>query len=132
MKRNTNVEYLLDTSCWIEWSKESKIGKFIQKKLKKKKKYTASSVIGELRYLIKTDRYFKVKSLVEFESEIIPYDEEIAEYAGQLKKDKPVKRVGWVDYTIVATAKVKNLVVCSTDHHFDAFKNIIGVVIFVK
>jgi len=54
----------------------------------------------------------------------------IAEYAGQLKKDKPIKRMSWVDYSIVATAKVNNLTVCSTDHHFDAFKTIIGVKVF--
>jgi len=130
--RGKNSEYLLDTSCWLEWYNETKVGKKIKNRLKNEKRFTASLVIGELRHLIKTERYFKVKAFVLNQSEIIPYDENISELAGQLKKDTKAKRIGWVDYAIAATAKVKNLTVCSTDHQFLTFKSIIGVMIFEK
>lgn len=131
MKRKKDVEYLLDTSCWIEWEKQSKIGKQIEKTLTGQKKYTATAVLGELRKKITWDqRFFRIKALVLRESETIHCDDDISQLAGQFKKDKPVRRMGWVDYIIVSTSKVKHLTVCSTDHHFNEFKKTINVIVF--
>lgn len=131
MSENTQ-EYLLDTSCWMEWYNQTKTGKKIEKFLHGKTKFTPSSVIGELRKNIKDENFFKMKSFVLGQSETINCDDNISEFAGQLKKDLGGSRISWVDFVIIATAKVKDLKVCSTDHHFDGFKNIINVKIFEK
>jgi len=130
LKEKKKKEYLLDTSCWFEWHKQSPIGKKIEKKLKNEIKYTPTAAIGELRKIIRDERFFKVKAFVLQNSETVPCDDNISELAGQLKKDSKVKRVGWVDHIMVATAKVKTLTVCSTDHHFDGFKKIIDIIVF--
>ena len=126
MNNSKQLEYLVDTSCWIEWYNDTTTGKKIEKKLKDKIKYTPTATIGELRKNIRDERFFKIKAFVLQNSQTIQCDDNISELAGQLKKDTKVRRIGWVDYIIVATAKVKDLTVCSTDHHFEGFKKIIN------
>jgi len=126
------LEYLLDTSCWLEWYNKTPTGLIIEKKLKNKIKYTPTATIGELRKNIRDERFFKVKAFVLQNSETIQCDDNISEFAGQLKKDSKNKRIGWVDFIIVSTAKVKRLTVCSTDHHFNEFKKIIDIMVFEK
>lgn len=131
MRKEPSEEYLMDTSCWTECYNDTRIGKSIEKVTGSYKKYTATAVIGELRNNFRDDRFFAVKAMVLQKSETIHCDEDISQLAGQLRKDKPGdSRVSWVDYVIVATAKVKQLTVCSTDHHFDHFKTLIKVKIF--
>ncbi|MHB8546330.1 MAG: type II toxin-antitoxin system VapC family toxin [Nitrosotalea sp.] len=133
MKVDNNIEYLIDTSCWMEYHNNTDIGKKIKKIIKDGKRYTPTAVIGELRNNIRNDKFFAIKATVLTESETIHCDDNISEFAGQLRKDKPGgTRISWVDYIIVATAKVRGLTVCSTDHHFDHFKGIIDVKIFEK
>ena len=132
MKPGGAREYLMDTSSWIEFYKKTIVGKKIQQATKDSKKYTPTAVIGELRNIIRDESFFKIKAMVLQESETIHCNDNISEYAGQLRKDRPNKRISWVDYIIVATAKVNELTICSTDHHFDFFKNIINVKVWDK
>lgn len=110
----------------------SPLGKKIDRILSNKKKFTPAAAIGELRRIYRDHQYFKIKSFVVTNSETIQCDDNISELAGQLKKDKSGTRIGWVDFIIIATAKVKNLTVCSTDHHFDQFNKIIDIQIFER
>jgi predicted nucleic acid-binding protein len=133
LRKEPDEEYLIDTSCWIECYNDTQTGKKIEKATGDRRRYTATAVIGELRNNIRNDEFFAVKAMVLSKSETIHCDEDISQLAGQLRKDKPGgSRVSWVDYIIVATAKVKQLTVCSTDHHFDHFKTLIKVKIFEK
>ena len=123
--------YLMDTSCWMEWQKGSDVGVRVERFLRGKRVFTPSSALGELRKNM-GDRYYKIKALILRESETISCDDEISEYAGYLKKTKVVTGMSWVDYVIVSAAKNRGLTVCSTDHHFTHFRDIVGVRLFEK
>lgn len=123
--------YMVDTSCWIEWHKETRIGSRIQRFLDGKKCYTPSSVIGELRNL-HGENFFKIKSVVISNSTTINCDDRISERAGLLKREGGPRRMGWVDYVVLASAIDRNAGVCSTDHHFDRFRKVVRVKLFDK
>lgn len=99
--------------------------------LRGKRVYTPSSALGELRNNM-GDSYYKIKALIMKEGETINCDDEISEYAGYLRKTRQVKGMSWVDYVIVSSAKVHGLIICSTDHHFTHFRDIIRLRLFAR
>lgn len=123
--------YLVDTSCWMERMRGTPIGIKVGHLLRGKRVYTPSSALGELRNNM-GDNYNKIKALIMKEGETIHCDDEISEYAGYLKKTRKVKGMSWVDYVIVASAKVRGLIICSTDHHFTHFRDIIRLKLFTR
>lgn len=121
----------MDTSCWMEWQKGSDIGVRVRRLLRGKRVFTPSSALGELRRNM-GDGYYRIKALILKESETISCDDDISEYAGYLKKIRVVAGMSWVDYVIVSAARRHGLTVCSTDHHFMHFRDIVGVRLFEK
>lgn len=122
---------MVDTSCWIEWHRRTQTGVEIQNFLEERTCLTPSSVIGELRNLY-NDSFFRIKSLVISNSTTVNCDDRISEQAGLLKKKGRVRKMGWVDYVVLASAIVRDAVVCTTDHHFDSYRGIVGVKLFAK
>lgn len=122
---------LVDTSCWIEWQRDSSVGIRVRRFLRGKRVFTPSSSLGELRRNM-GDNYYKIKALILREGETISCDDDSSEYAGYLKKTKTVPGMIRVDYVIVSSAKTRGLVVCSTDHHFTHFTDIVAVKLFAR
>lgn len=123
--------YMVDTSCWLEWYRGTPVGSRIQRFLDGKRRYTPSSVIGELRTL-HGESFFKIKSVVINNSSTVNCDDRISERAGLLKREGGPRRMGWVDYVVLASAIARHAGVCSTDHHFGSFRRIVRVKLFAK
>ena len=101
-----------------------------------KRRYTPSSVIGELRNL-HGESFFKIKSIVinnnnNNSSSTVNCDDRISERAGLLKREGGPERMGWVDYAVLASAIAKHAGVCSTDHHFGSFRRIVRVKLLAR
>ena len=122
---------MVDTSCWMEWHRRTRTGAEIQNFLEGRTCLTPSPVIGELRNLC-NDGFYRIKSLVISNSTAVNCDDRISEQAGLLKKKGRVRKMGWVDYVVLASAIVKDAAVCTTDHHFDSYRGIVDAKLFAK
>ncbi len=113
---------LLDTSAWIDFFEGNKGGGKVKEILENEKCYTSIVSIAEIvnwcvRNNLDKDYYIKV---IENNSFVINLKKSIVILAGRInfENKKFIKNWGMLDSFIYATARIYNIKLLTSDHHF--------------
>ncbi len=120
---------LLDTSAWIELFIRSNKGKKMGYIVGNEKCYTSIVSLAEIsNWALKQNLDPSgLKEIVTGLAEILDIDIDLAILAGELnyKMKKTVKDFGMIDSIILATARVYDMKIVTTDRHFKDLENVI-------
>lgn len=120
---------LLDTSAWIELFIESPKGSGVKSMVENKESYFSIVSVPEIvvwSFRNNKNPYFFLDRMKKA-SDIISINEAISILAGELnyKMKKSVKDFGMIDSIILATSRIYDLKIVTTDPHFKDLDNVI-------
>jgi len=122
---------VIDTFAWIEYFAGTEQGEKARPFIESGKAITPSVVVAEF-----TDKYVREGinpndrlRFIRNRTTIAPLDDEIAETAGRISAERrrSVKRWGFVDSCVLATARAKGVKVVTSDDHFNGLEETIRI-----
>lgn len=124
------MNYLLDTSAWIEYFDGSDAGKKVWEIIKNKNAiFTLPIIIAEVvsKFKRKGKDYQSAYRAILSNSKVIDTDPPTAKEAGILyiETRKKLESFGLIDALIVCEAKKSGATIITKDRHFTSFKHII-------
>ena len=123
------MNYLIDSSAWIEYMEGGNSGKEVSEFLKKGEIFSLSLIIAEVISKVKrmgkdSDLAYKI---ISSNSKILEVNPEIAKESGllhaEIKKQK--KNFGLIDSIILVSTRKLKAILITKDTHFKGFKEAI-------
>lgn len=119
--------YVVDTSGWIEYFRQSKVGEKIRQRLIEGEIITPTVVLGEFRKKYVDEKYDDAKfqedyQVIRFMGEVVGLSSEIAIRAGEMRATCGVRGMSLVDCIVLTLAESKEGKAISTDKHFKGQK----------
>lgn len=123
------MNYLLDSSAWIEYFEGSLKGEKVSKILRSEKVYSVNLIIAEIvsKFKRKGMDFNQAYRVLLSNSVIVELTSEIAKEAGILHADmkKKIKDFGLADAIILISARKIKAKVVTGDKHFKSFKEVL-------
>ncbi len=126
----SDVDLVLDSFAWIEYFRDSRLGREVDRKLRGSRCATPSIVLAEL-----ADKYTREGipdlsrdlDFIEARTTVIPLDRGIAEEAGRLKTEmrESAPDVPLADGIVYATARRLGADVLTGDPHFRGRRGVV-------
>ena len=125
------MNYLLDSSAWIEYFEGSLKGEKVSKILRSEKVYSVNLIIAEIvsKFKRKGMDFNQAYRVLLSNSVIVELTSEIAKEAGILHADmkKKIKDFGLADAIILISARKIKAKVVTGDKHFKSFKEVMWI-----